>query len=168
MDDDGFRNWGYYEPAAATFKGSLGLQLMSTIDRNTKPFLPGREPNLMIGSNGSYHPREHESSIPMNYSWMNQPKDNKFFNMLPPNYNNMMHQPVLNSSRFKENSIPPPPPPLEDKLNKKRKTKSCNTTTTLKAKKLQKPKLESDTTNNVQHQQQQQRVKPVKKRVLML
>lgn len=168
MDDDGFRNWGYYEPAATTFKGNLGLQLMSSIDRNTKPFLSGREPNLMIGS---YHSRDHETSIPMNYSWISQPKDNKFFNMLPSNYSNvlsetsgsnsiqMIHQPVVNSSRFDEN----PTPPCEDdeiilQPNKKRKARSSGPTP--KAKKLRKPKGESDdVSNNVQ------RVKPVKKSV---
>ncbi|XP_062210496.1 protein Barley B recombinant-like [Phragmites australis] len=41
MDDDGslgIRNWGFYE----TVKGSLGLQLMSSVasDRDTKPLLP--------------------------------------------------------------------------------------------------------------------------------
>ncbi|EOA24525.1 hypothetical protein CARUB_v10017779mg [Capsella rubella] len=177
MDDDGFRNWGYYEPAAATFKGNLGLQLMSSIDRNTKPFLPGRESNLMIGSNGSYHPREHEASMPMNYSWINQPKDNKFFNMLPistPNYSNvmsdtsgsnsmqMMHQPVVNTSRFEEN---PAPPPREDEIvqpSKKRKMRgSISSPTVPKAKKPRKPKEESGATNNVH----QQRVKPAKKSV---
>ncbi|CAL9248977.1 unnamed protein product [Arabidopsis halleri] len=174
MDDDGFRNWGYYEPAAASFKGNLGLQLMSTIDRNTKPFLPGRESNLMIGSNGSYHPREHD----MNYSWINQPKDNKFFNMLPistPNYGSVMsetsgsnsmqmiHQPVVNSSRFEEIPIPPP---REDEIvqpSKKRKMRgSISTPTIPKAKKMRKPKEERGVTNN---NVQQQRVKPVKKSV---
>ncbi|VYS51776.1 unnamed protein product [Arabidopsis thaliana] len=178
MDDDGFRNWGYYEPAAASsFKGNLGLQLMSTIDRNTKPFLPGRESNLMIGSNGSYHSREQD----MNYSWINQPKDNKFFNMLPistPSYSNvlsetsgsnsiqMIHQPVLNSSRFEENPIPPAAP-CEEQTGKKRKMRgSIATPTVPKAKKMRKPKEERDVTNNnVQQQQQKQRVKPVKKSV---
>ncbi|XP_010513934.1 PREDICTED: protein BASIC PENTACYSTEINE1-like isoform X2 [Camelina sativa] len=180
MDDDGFRNWGYYEPAAATFKGNLGLQLMSTIDGNTKPFLPGRESNLMIGSNGSYHPREHEASMPMNYSWINQPKDNKFFNMLPistPNYSNVMsetsgsnsmqmrHQSVVTTSRFEETPIQPPPPREDETVQpsgKKRKMRGSITTPTApKAKKPRKPKEESGVTNNVQ----QQRVKPPKKSV---
>lgn len=91
MDDDALnmRNWGYYEPS---FKGHFGLQLMSTTaDRDTKPFLPGRDPNsIMIGANGGYHPRDCvvSEAIPMNYvrdSWMN-PRD-KFLNLLPANPN---------------------------------------------------------------------------------
>ncbi|KAL9454084.1 hypothetical protein AB3S75_009645 [Citrus x aurantiifolia] len=91
MDDDALnmRNWGYYEPS---FKGHLGLQLMSTmpmVDRDTKPFLPARDPNIMIGANGAFHPRDcvvSEASIPMNYmrdSWISQ--RDKFLNMLPSN-----------------------------------------------------------------------------------
>ncbi|KAK3222296.1 hypothetical protein Dsin_009321 [Dipteronia sinensis] len=91
MDDDALnmRNWGYYEP---TYKGGhLGLQLMSTMaDRDTKPFLPGRDPSVMVSTNGAYHPRDcmvSEASIPMNYardSWIN-PRDK--YSMLPPNPN---------------------------------------------------------------------------------
>ncbi|CAA0811540.1 Protein BASIC PENTACYSTEINE1 [Striga hermonthica] len=58
MDEDSLRNWGYYEPPV---KGHLGLQLMSSVaaERDTKPFLPGRDHNpVMVPSNGSYHPRD--------------------------------------------------------------------------------------------------------------
>jgi len=93
MDDDALnmRNWGYYEPS---FKGHLGLQLMSTMaDRDTKHFLPGRDPNsIMVNpANGTFHPRDcvvSEAPVPMNYmrdSWANQ--RDKFLNMLPPNPN---------------------------------------------------------------------------------
>ncbi|CAM8999067.1 unnamed protein product [Rhodiola kirilowii] len=59
-DDDGFRNWGYYEPS---FKGHLNLQLMPSVtERDTKPFLPGRDhptvvPNLNRG--GMFPPQHH-------------------------------------------------------------------------------------------------------------
>ncbi|XP_010527830.1 PREDICTED: protein BASIC PENTACYSTEINE2 [Tarenaya hassleriana] len=118
MDDDGFRNWGYYEPA--NFKFSLGLQFMPTVDRNTKPQLPGRDPNLMTGPDGPFHTRDYvvsETPIPMNYAWINQHKD-KFFNMLPPNHGNMLpetsgspsmqflHPPLDVGNRVEENPIP--------------------------------------------------------------
>ncbi|GAV75416.1 GAGA_bind domain-containing protein [Cephalotus follicularis] len=89
MDDDALniRNWGYYEP---TFKGHLSLQLMSSMaDRDTKSFLPARDPNLMVSSNGAFSPRDcmvSDTSIPMNYvrdSWISQRE--KFLNMLPAN-----------------------------------------------------------------------------------
>ncbi|KAF1876389.1 hypothetical protein Lal_00029737 [Lupinus albus] len=51
MDDDvlNMSNWGYYEP----FKGGhLGLQLMPGMtDRDTKSFLPGRDPSMFVGVN---------------------------------------------------------------------------------------------------------------------
>nr|ABG57059.1 GAGA-binding transcriptional activator [Cardamine pratensis] len=177
MDDDGFRHWGYYEPAAATFKGNLGLQLMSTIDRNTKPFLPGRDPNLMIGPNGSYH-HHPEPPIHMSYNWINQQKD-KFFNMLPvttttPNYVNVLPetssapsmQMNLHHHHHHQQQTEENPVKLEDEIvqtnNKKRKpnSKAGSTATTTKAKKPRKPKDENNSSNsNVS------RVKPVKKSV---
>ncbi|CAM8936354.1 unnamed protein product [Rhodiola kirilowii] len=59
-DDDGFRNWGYYEPS---FKGHLNLQLMPSVtERDTKPFLPGRDPAVMVNPNrGGYHPPQPHS-----------------------------------------------------------------------------------------------------------
>ncbi|KAK6122452.1 hypothetical protein DH2020_043815 [Rehmannia glutinosa] len=45
MDEDSLRNWGYYEPP---HKGHLGLQLMSSMaERDTKPFLSGRDNPVM-------------------------------------------------------------------------------------------------------------------------
>lgn len=97
MDDDALnmRNWGYYEP---TFKGHLGLQLMSSMaERDTKPYISGRDPTtVMVNANGTYHPRDcvvSDASVPMNYvrdSWVNQ--RDKFLNMLPANPN---YAPVL-------------------------------------------------------------------------
>ncbi|KAI4313616.1 hypothetical protein L6164_026579 [Bauhinia variegata] len=88
MDDDALnmRNWGYYE---ASFKAHLGLQLMSSMtDHDTKPYLSGRDPPMLVGA---FHPRDcvvSEPPIPMNYvrdGWMS-PRD-KFPNMLPANSN---------------------------------------------------------------------------------
>lgn len=92
MDDDGLnmRNWGYYEPSP---KGHLGLQLMTSMaNRETKPFLPGRDNPVMVNSNGGYHPRDYMVSEPpvhMDYmrdSWVNHRE--KYFHMYPrnPNY----------------------------------------------------------------------------------
>uniref|UniRef100_A0A5B7BQJ0 GAGA-binding transcriptional activator n=1 Tax=Davidia involucrata TaxID=16924 RepID=A0A5B7BQJ0_DAVIN len=106
MDDDGLnmRNWGYYEPSLKghlgrnwgyyepSLKGHLGLQLMSSVtERNTKPFLSGRDHTVMISANGAFHPRDcvvSEAPVHMDYvrdSWVNQ--RDKFLNMLPGNPN---------------------------------------------------------------------------------
>lgn len=88
MDDDGLnmRNWGYYEPS---LKGHLGLQLMSSMaDRDTKPFLSGRESSsVMAAGNGTFHPREY--MVPGLPDTMDYVKDNwishrdKIFQMFP-------------------------------------------------------------------------------------
>ncbi|CAM8926088.1 unnamed protein product [Rhodiola kirilowii] len=53
-DDDGFHNWGYYEPS---FKGHLNLYIMPIVtERDTKPFLPGRDPAVMVRR--GYHPSQ--------------------------------------------------------------------------------------------------------------
>lgn len=87
MDDDGLnmRNWGYYEPS---LKGHLGLQLMSSMaDRDTKPFLSGRESSVMAAGNGTFHPREY--MVPGLPDTMDYVKDNwishrdKIFHMFP-------------------------------------------------------------------------------------
>ncbi|XP_013638293.1 PREDICTED: protein BASIC PENTACYSTEINE2-like [Brassica oleracea var. oleracea] len=150
MDDDGFRNWGYYEPAAATFKGNLGLQLMPSIDRNTKPFLTGRDPNLMIGQNGPYH-HQPEPPINMSYNWINQHKD-KFFNMLPVttsnNYGNILPETSSAQSMRHHQTIEEYPVKHEQveeivQTNKKRKP-NTKPGASAKAKKPRKPKEESD------------------------
>ncbi|KAL3009622.1 hypothetical protein AAZX31_07G094000 [Glycine max] len=88
MDDDvlNMPNWGYYEPFRG---GHLGLQLMpGIIERDTKPFLPGREPAMLMGANGTFHPRDcavSEAPMPLNYvrdNWIN-PR-HRFFNMQQP------------------------------------------------------------------------------------
>lgn len=90
MDDDGLnmRNWGYYEPSS--LKGNLALQLMSSVaDRDTKPFLSGRDSGVMAAANGVYHPRDYLiSGAPdhMDYvrdSWINH--RDKFVHMFPGN-----------------------------------------------------------------------------------
>ena len=161
MDDDGFRNWGYYEPAAATFKGNLGLQLMPSIDRNTKPFLTGRDPNLMIGQNGPYH--HTEPPINMSYNWINQQHKDKFFNMLPvttaPNYGNILPETSSAPSMRHHQTTEEYPVKHEQEeivqTNKKRKP-NAKVNATTKAKKPRKPKEENDSVL---------RVKPVKKSV---
>ena len=96
MDDDGLnmRNWGYYEPSS--LKGNLALQLMSSVaDRDTKPFLSGRDSGVMGAANGVYHPRDYLiSGAPdhMDYvrdSWINH--RDKFVHMFPGNpYNTVL------------------------------------------------------------------------------
>lgn len=92
MDDDGFRNWGYYEP----FKEHIGLQLMSPLGgdhRDTKPFISSRENPLMINPNSGaaataaayHHHHHHQPPIPMHYmrdSWIQR---EKLHHMLPGN-----------------------------------------------------------------------------------
>ncbi|GMP92785.1 hypothetical protein CsSME_00042868 [Camellia sinensis var. sinensis] len=95
MDDDGLnmRNWGYYEPTS--LKGHLGLQLMSSMaERDTKPFLSGRDHGVILSPNGAFHPRDctvSEAPVHMDYmrdSWVNH--RDKFLNMLPGNPNFMV------------------------------------------------------------------------------
>ncbi|KAJ4710170.1 GAGA binding-like protein [Melia azedarach] len=182
MDDDALnmRNWGYYEPS---FKGHLGLQLMSSMaDRDTKAFLPGRDPNIMISANGAFHPRDcvvSEASIPMNYmrdSWISQ--RDKFLNMLPANptygvlpetsgaHSLQMLQPPPTTSRddrLAPERVPAPDrvaPRVEEPVVKTegaqvKKRQSGGTPKTPKAKKAKKPKDNNGTAV--------QRVKPPKK-----
>ncbi|KAG6407628.1 hypothetical protein SASPL_130624 [Salvia splendens] len=87
MDDDSLRNWGYYEPP---LKG-LGLQLMSSLaERDTKPFLAGRNNPVMVSANGAFHHRDCVVTEPpvshMDYvrdSWINHRE--KFLHMFPGN-----------------------------------------------------------------------------------
>ncbi|KAE8716664.1 Barley B recombinant-like protein A [Hibiscus syriacus] len=80
MDDDALkmRNWGYYVPS---FKGDLGLQLMTSMaEWDTKPYIPGRDPDLMVTTGAAFHPRDcivSEGPIPMHYvrdTWISQRK----------------------------------------------------------------------------------------------
>ncbi|XVF85533.1 hypothetical protein PTKIN_Ptkin17bG0125100 [Pterospermum kingtungense] len=161
MDDDALnmRNWGYYEPS---FKGHLGLQLMSNMaERDTKPFIPGRDPNLMVTPNVAFHPRDcvvSEASIPMNYirdSWISQRE--KFFNMLPgtcPNYGILPEasaahslpilQPPPDSSTRDERVVERVEEPLANKegvqLKKRQGGAAPKTPKAPKAKKPRKPK----------------------------
>uniref|UniRef100_A0A7N0U0H1 GAGA-binding transcriptional activator n=1 Tax=Kalanchoe fedtschenkoi TaxID=63787 RepID=A0A7N0U0H1_KALFE len=129
-DDDGFRNWGYYEPS---FKGHLNLQLMPSVaERDTKPFLPGRDPTLMINPNrGAYqhHPPHHhhqlnhhahphhtqefdvsDSPMHMHYmreTWMHQ--RDKFMNILPgnPSFGIMPEPPATQPLHMMEQPVMP-------------------------------------------------------------
>ncbi|EEF40545.1 protein BASIC PENTACYSTEINE2 isoform X2 [Ricinus communis] len=162
------RNWGYYEP---NFKGHLGLQLMSSMaDRDTKHFLPGRDPNgIMVGANGAFHPRDcvvSDAPGPMNYmrdSWISQRE--KLFNMLPPNPNYAV-LPETSGAHSLQVLQPPNPsrderagrieePSVHKESSQLKKRQSGGAPKTPKAKKPRKPK---DNSNNAV-----QRVKPAKK-----
>ncbi|KAJ7942783.1 GAGA binding-like protein [Quillaja saponaria] len=169
MDDDALnmRNWGYYEPS---FKGHLGLQLMSSItDRDSKSYLPGRDPMLFVNPNGTFHPRDcvvSEAQVPMNYmrdSWINQ--RDKFLNMVPtnPNYGLLPETSGANSLQI----IQPPDLPSDDRVagnedpgvkkegGQLRKRQGGAALKTPKVKKPRKPK--DDNNSSVQ------RAKPAKK-----
>ncbi|KAL3731253.1 hypothetical protein ACJRO7_028172 [Eucalyptus globulus] len=171
MDDDALnmRNWGYYEPSC---KGHLNLQLMSTMaERDTKPFLPGRDPTILVAPNGAYHPRDSvvpDTPLQYNYardSWMNQRE--KFFNMLPPNHNYAMLPESSGAHNMQMLQMPEPlrddrigrieePSPGVKKENPQPKKRQSNgIPKTPKAKKSKKPK---DNTNPPI-----QRAKPPKK-----
>jgi hypothetical protein len=187
MDDDALnmRNWGYYEPSfkghEPSFKGHLSLQLVSTIgDRDTKHFLPGRDPNsIMVNpANGAFHPRDcvvSEAPVPMNYlrdSWPNE--RDKFLNMLPPNPNYAILPETsgahsLQTSGAHSLQILQPPEPMRDERvgrieeqqpvknegSQMKKRQNGGAPKTPKAKKARKPR---DNNNS-----SVQRVKPAKK-----
>ncbi|RDY00359.1 Protein BASIC PENTACYSTEINE2, partial [Mucuna pruriens] len=169
MDDDvlNMPNWGYYEPFRG---GHLGLQLMPGMtDRDTKSFLPGRDPAMLMGANGTFHPRDcvvSEAPIPVNYvrdNWINQ--RDRFFNMQPTNPNYAVLPETSGAPSLQ--IIQPPDTSREEKVDrieelvvkkeggqsKKRQTRGALTTP--KAKKPRKPK----DNGNVPVQ----RVKPPKK-----
>ncbi|RXH79119.1 hypothetical protein DVH24_040266 [Malus domestica] len=170
MDDDALnmRNWGYYEPS---FKGHLSLQLMSSMaERDTKPFVPGRDPTVMVSANGAYHPRDcvvSDAQLPMNYmreSWVNQ--RDKFLNMMPanPNYGAVLPetsgahslqilQPPEPSRDERVGRIEEPVVPKEVGTSKKRQGGGAP-----KAPKVKKPRKAKDSTNP-----SVPRVKPAKK-----
>lgn len=159
MDDDALnmRNWGYYEP----FKGGhLGLQLMpSMTDRDTKPFMPGRDPTMLVSPNGTFHPRDcvvSEAPIPMNYvrdSWITQ--RDRFLNMLPTNPNNYAAVLPETSGAPSLQIIQPPETSRDDRVNRtedppvkkeggQMKKRQGGAPKTPKAKKPRKPKDNSN------------------------
>lgn len=173
MDDDvlNMPNWGYYEP----FKGGhLGLQLMPgmTTDRDTKSFFPGRDPAMLVGANGTFHPRDcvvSEMPMPMNYvrdSWISQ--RDRFFNMQPTNPNYAV-LPETSGAPSLQIIQPPDTPRDEEKVDKieeivvkkeggqLKKRQGKGALTTPKAKKPRKAKDNSNVSV--------QRVKPAKKTV---
>lgn len=173
MDDDvlNMPNWGYYEP----FKGGhLGLQLMPgmTTDRDTKSFFPGRDPAMLVGANGTFHPRDcvvSEMPMPMNYvrdSWISQ--RDRFFNMQPTNPNYAV-LPETSGAPSLQIIQPPDTPRDEEKVDKieeivvkkeggqLKKRQGKGALTTPKAKKPRKAKDNSNVSV--------QRVKPPKKTV---
>ncbi|KAG6399098.1 hypothetical protein SASPL_140572 [Salvia splendens] len=111
MDDDSLRNWGYYEPP---LKG-LGLQLMSSLtERDTKPFLTGRDNPVMVSASGSFHPRDCVVAEPpvthMDYvrdSWINHRE--KFLHMFPGNpYSSVLPESSVNHHQMQMVQQPPP------------------------------------------------------------
>ncbi|KAL1568677.1 GAGA binding protein-like [Salvia divinorum] len=111
MDDDSLRNWGYYEPP---LKG-LGLQLMSPLaERDTKPFLTGRDNPVMVSANGSFHPRDCVVAEPpvthMDYvrdSWINHRE--KFLHMFPGNpYSSVLPESSISHHQMQMVQQPPP------------------------------------------------------------
>ncbi|KAL4353507.1 hypothetical protein GQ457_06G000440 [Hibiscus cannabinus] len=120
MDDDvlNMHNWGYYEPS---IKGHLSLQLMpSMVERDTKPFIPGRDPNLMVATNAAFHPRDcivSEAHIPANYvrdSWINE--RDKFFSMLPAAAPNYGIHPETSTAHSLPSLQPPPDSSTRDEM----------------------------------------------------
>ncbi|XP_057951252.1 protein BASIC PENTACYSTEINE2-like [Malania oleifera] len=85
------RNWGFYEPTAS-FKGHLGLQLMSPLAE--KHLLNGRNAAIMPGANRGFHHRDwgfshSQAPIPMEHmrdAWIN-PRE-KLMGVLPGNHPN--------------------------------------------------------------------------------
>ncbi|KHN28889.1 Protein BASIC PENTACYSTEINE1 [Glycine soja] len=159
MDDDvlNMPNWGYYEPFRG---GHLGLQLMPGMtERDTKPFLPGRDPAMLMGANGTFHPRDcvvSEAPMPLNYvrdSWINQ--RDRFFHMQQPTNPNYAVLPETSGAPNLK-IIQPPDTSRDEKVDrveevvvkkelgksKKRHTKGALSTP--KAKKPRKPKDNSN------------------------
>jgi hypothetical protein len=178
MDDDvlNMPNWGYYEPFKA---GNLGLNLMPGMnDRETKPFFPpGRDPAMLVGANGTFHPRDNVADVetpnPLNYgrdNWMNQRP--RFYNMqvANPNYAVPSETSQGPSFPFIPSAVADPPrnenvDEIEDLAvkkeggkSKKRKSKAAAVTTP----KAKKPRKQKDNSNA-----SAQGVKPPKKTVAL-
>lgn len=102
MDDDGLRNWGFYDPLP---RGNLGLHLMSPMvdPRDTKPFLPTRDNAIMMQQHPYHHPNPRDYMVseapPMNYmreSWMHREKISQ---MHPVSHNlSVFHEPPATHS----------------------------------------------------------------------
>lgn len=153
MDDDSLRNWGYYEPP---LKGHLGLQLMSSLaERDTKPFLSGRENPVMVSANGAFHHRDCVVTEPpvthMDYvrdSWINHRE--KFLHMFPGNpYNSVLaessgsHHPMQMVQQQQPEATKETRPSMEEPVVKKesgpaKKRAAAATPKTPKAKKPRK------------------------------
>ncbi|XAR47995.1 hypothetical protein NMG60_11030661 [Bertholletia excelsa] len=178
MDDDGLnmRNWGYYEPS---LKGHLGLQLMSTVvERDTKPFLSGRDHALNFGANGVFHPRDcvvSEAPVHMDYvrdSWVNHRE--KFLNMLPGNPNfSVLQEPPATTHPMQ--MLQPPSMPKDTRVvmeepvvrNEGSSLKKRGGGSTPKAPKPKKPK-KGPSAPKENGNSSVQRVKPPKKNVAVV
>ncbi|CAK9170478.1 unnamed protein product [Ilex paraguariensis] len=172
MDDDGLnmRNWGYYEPS---FKGHLGLQLMSSVtERGPKTFISGRDNAVMVSANGAFHPRDYmvsEASVPMDCvrdSWINH--RDKFLHMIPGNpYNAVLAEPsgshpmqmLQQPDTSKDTRLAMEDPNVRKEAGPAKKRPGAATPKTPKPKKAKKaPSLPKDNGNS-----SVQRAKPAKK-----
>ncbi|KAI4357394.1 hypothetical protein L6164_001345 [Bauhinia variegata] len=144
--------------------------MSSMTDRDIKPYLSGRDPTMLVGANGAFHPRDcvvSEPPIPMNYmrdSWIS-PRD-KYVNLFSanPNYavlpetsgapSMQIIQPPDTSKDERVNRIEEPPNVKKD-ASQSKKRQGGSAPKIPKAKKPRKPKDNSNSTV--------QRVKPPKK-----
>lgn len=192
MDDDGFRNWGYYEPS---FKGHLDLQLMPSVtERDSKAV--GREPtpNVMVNLKGggsqhqaqlNHHSRAHpqpqymqefnvsESPLHLQYvrdTWLQ--RNDKFLNILPGNpcFGVMPEARGTHPLHMMEHSVMPPKTEMVVKIDDpappdvKGPTKKRQTGAAAKMPKTKKPKKSPLVTKD-NGNISSQHVKPPKKNV---
>lgn len=193
MDDDGFRNWGYYEPS---FKGQLDLQLMPSVtERDAKA--AGRDPipNVMVNLNrgGGYqhqpqlsqssraHPQPHyaqefnvsERPMHLHYardSWLQ--RNDKFLSILPGNpcFGVMPEAPGTQSLHMMEHTVVPAKTETVVKSDDpapteiKVPTKKRQASSTPKTLKVKKPK-KSPLVTKANGNISTQRIKPPKKNV---
>lgn len=183
MDEDSLRNWGYYEPPLK----NLGLQLMpNPTDRDTKPFLSGRDNHVMVSGNGAFHHRDCVVTEPpvthMDYvrdNWMNHPSHREKFFMFPGNpYSSVLAESSASHHPMQMVQQPPPqqqpetakesrPPSMEEPVVKKengpaKKRAAAATPKTPKAKKPRKNPVPKENGNG---NPSVQRAKTAKKNV---
>lgn len=170
MDEDSLRNWGYYEPP---LKGHLGLQLMSSIaDRDTKPFLSGRDNPVMVSANGAFHPRDcvvtEQPVTHMDFvrdNWIN-PRE-KFMHIFPGNpYNPILAE--SSGSHHPMQMVQQPETPKEEPVVVKKEntpTKKRGGPTTPKTPKAKKPRKAPEQKDQNGNNPSVQRAKTAKKNV---
>lgn len=170
MDEDSLRNWGYYEPP---LKGHLGLQLMSSLaERDTKPFLSGRDNPVMVSANGAFHPRDCVvSEQPVTHmdfvrdNWIN-PRE-KFMHIFPGNpYNSILAE--SSGSHHTMQMVQQPDAIKEEPVVVKKEnppTKKRGAPTTPKTPKAKKPRKVPEQKDQNGNNPSVQRAKTAKKNV---